>query len=168
MSDRRFFRHAIPFLAGALVSLIWALPAHALSMKECSVKFKAAQNAGEATGVSWSEFRKTQCSRPADQASASSATPEPADANGAKPAGGKAEKVAKKTDTATKAASGKTTFPSSVAAKFAAEKPAKARMHTCLEQYHANKQAGTLGDIRWIEKGGGYYKLCNARLKGDG
>ncbi len=41
-------------------------------------------------------------------------------------------------------------------------------MHTCLEQYHANKQAGTLGDIRWIEKGGGYYKLCNARLKGDG
>ena len=64
--------------------------------------------------------------------------------------------------------SGKTTFPSSIAAKFSAEKPAKARMHTCLEQYRTNKVGGTLGGMRWIEKGGGYYKLCNDKLKGDG
>jgi hypothetical protein len=41
-------------------------------------------------------------------------------------------------------------------------------MYTCLQQYHANKDGGTLGGMRWIEKGGGYYKLCNAKLKGDG
>lgn len=57
-------------------------------------------------------------------------------------------------------------FPSAVSSKFAAEKPARARMHTCLEQYHINKDNNTLGGMRWIEKGGGYYKLCNARLKG--
>lgn len=92
MSDRRFFRHAIPFLAGALVSLISAPPAQALSMKECSVKFKAAQDTGEATGVSWSEFRKTQCARTADQGGASdSATPETTDSKQPKPAEGKAE-----------------------------------------------------------------------------
>ena len=45
--------------------------------------------------------------------------------------------------------------------------PAKQRMHTCLEGYHANKDAGTLGGLRWIQKGGGYYSLCNARLKGN-
>ena len=167
MSDRRLFRHTISFLASALVSLILALPAHALSMKECSVKFKAAQDAGQAEGILWSEFRKTQCARP-EGAAIESATTEPTEAKQPMPAENKREKVAKKSDTAPKAASGKTTFPSSVAAKFAAEKPANARMHTCLEQYHANKKAGTLGDMRWIDKGGGYYKLCNARLKGDG
>ncbi|MBZ9655013.1 hypothetical protein [Phyllobacterium lublinensis] len=163
MSDRRLFRRAMPFLAGMLVQLMLVLPAHSLSMKECSVKFKAAQNAGQAEGVSWSEFRKTQCT--VGQADAS-AVSEPTDAK-PKSAEAKPGKTPKKSDAATSPASGETTFPSSVAARFAAEKPAKARMHTCLEQYRANKQAGTLGNLRWIAKGGGYYKLCNAKLKGD-
>jgi potassium-transporting ATPase potassium-binding subunit len=41
----------------------------------------------------------------------------------------------------------------------------KARMHTCLEQYYANKQNNTLGGLKWIKKVGGYYSLCNSRLK---
>lgn len=65
----------------------------------------------------------------------------------------------------TEAGSDEMSFPSAITAKFAGEKPAKARMHTCLEQYHANKAANTLGGTRWIEKGGGYYKQCNDRLK---
>jgi hypothetical protein len=140
--------------------------ANALSMKECSVKYKAAQDAGEAEGVSWSEFRKAQCTTPVN-AAAVDATAEPAEAK-TKPTEDKPKQTAKNADAAAKPASGKTTFPSSIAAKFAAEKPAKARMHTCLEQYHANKKGGTLGGTRWIEKGGGYYKLCNAKLKGEG
>jgi hypothetical protein len=39
-------------------------------------------------------------------------------------------------------------------------------MHTCLDAYNAAKAGGTLGGTKWIEKGGGYYSACNARLKG--
>jgi hypothetical protein len=39
-------------------------------------------------------------------------------------------------------------------------------MHTCLDQYYANKDADALGGLKWIQKGGGFYSLCNARLKG--
>jgi hypothetical protein len=169
MVNRRVFRSALAFFVAFLLPPILVLPANALSMKECSVTLKAAQSAGEAEGVSWSEFRKTQCAKPAGSAAAvESAGPAPTDTKQAKAVEDKPEKAVKKTDTAPKAPSGKTTFPSSIASKFAAEKPAKARMHTCLEQYHANKDGGTLGGMRWIEKGGGYYKLCNAKLKGDG
>ena len=40
-------------------------------------------------------------------------------------------------------------------------------MHTCLDQYYANKDSDALGGLRWIQKGGGYYSLCNAKLKGN-
>ena len=40
-------------------------------------------------------------------------------------------------------------------------------MHTCLDQYRANKASGGNGDLKWIEKGGGYYSQCNKRLKGQ-
>jgi hypothetical protein len=50
--------------------------------------------------------------------------------------------------------------------KYSNETPGKARMHTCLDQYYANKDADTLNGLRWIQKGGGYYSLCNAQLKG--
>jgi hypothetical protein len=39
-------------------------------------------------------------------------------------------------------------------------------MHTCLDQYTANKTTNGNGGMRWIEKGGGYYSECNRRLKG--
>lgn len=39
-------------------------------------------------------------------------------------------------------------------------------MHTCLDQYHANKAGGGNGGLKWIQKGGGYYSECNKRLKG--
>jgi hypothetical protein len=37
-------------------------------------------------------------------------------------------------------------------------------MHTCLEQYKANKASGGNGSLEWIQKGGGYYSECNKRL----
>ncbi len=58
-------------------------------------------------------------------------------------------------------------FPTAVSAKFSNESAGKARMHTCLEQYHALKDANALGGLKWVQKGGGYYSLCNARLKGN-
>jgi hypothetical protein len=38
-------------------------------------------------------------------------------------------------------------------------------MHTCVEQYVANKETNSNGGVKWKEKGGGYYSVCNERLK---
>jgi hypothetical protein len=57
-------------------------------------------------------------------------------------------------------------YPSAIDPKYAKESAGKARMHTCLDSYNAAKAAGTLGDAKWIQKGGGYYSECNKRLKG--
>ncbi len=159
MINARLSRGVIAVLATTLCSLILSLPANALTMKECSVKYKAAQSAGEAEGVSWSEFRKAQCLKSSNDDTAAMS-----DKNSKKGAEEKLAKAEKKAE----AVSGEMSFPAAIAAKFASEKPSKARMHTCLEQYRANKAAKTLGGTRWIEKGGGYYKQCNDRLKAKG
>lgn len=166
MTNRRFFRPAIAYPATILLPLLLVLPAKALSMKECSARYKAAQSAGEAKDISWSDFRKAQCNASVDADAAENpgvSKPKEAETADAKPknAGGK-------TEPETRAAAGTATFPSSISSKFAGEKPARARMQTCLEQYRANKNAGRLGGTRWIEKGGGYYAQCNARLKAGG
>ena len=44
--------------------------------------------------------------------------------------------------------------------------PGKARMHTCLDQYNANKANNANGGLVWIKRGGGYYSECNKNLKG--
>ena len=64
------------------------------------------------------------------------------------------------------AAPGKAVFPTAVSAKYAAETAGKQRMHTCLDQYNANKATNGNGDLKWIQKGGGYYSECNKRLGG--
>ncbi len=156
MINARLSRGVIAISATALASLILASPASAITMKECSVKYKAAQSAGEAEGVSWSEFRKAQCLKSSNEDAAATT-----DKNSKRVAEEKPAKAEKKAE----AVSGEINFPATISAKFASEKPAKARMHTCLEQYRANKAANTLGGTSWIEKGGGYYKQCNDRLK---
>jgi hypothetical protein len=60
---------------------------------------------------------------------------------------------------------GSAVFPTAVAAKYASQKPGDARMHTCLDQYHANKAANGNGGLKWIQKGGGYYSECTKKLK---
>jgi hypothetical protein len=56
-------------------------------------------------------------------------------------------------------------FPSSVSSKYSSESAGKARMHTCLDQYNANKASSGNGGLHWIQKGGGYYSQCNTKLK---
>ena len=63
------------------------------------------------------------------------------------------------------AASGPVVFPTAVSAAYKSKSAGKARMHTCLDQYKANKATGGNGGLKWIEKGGGYYSQCNAKLK---
>ena len=56
--------------------------------------------------------------------------------------------------------------PTAVSSKYSSESAGKARMHTCLDQYRANKANNANGGLKWIMKGGGYYSECNKRLKG--
>ena len=57
-------------------------------------------------------------------------------------------------------------FPSAISPAHASEKPGKARLKTCLDQYNANKATNANGGLKWIQKGGGYYSECSKRLRG--
>ncbi|MDU1666708.1 MAG: hypothetical protein E6833_10840, partial [Bradyrhizobium sp.] len=82
----------------------------------------------------------------------------------AKPA--KESKAAAKEAAPAAAPSGPAVFPNAVDPKYAKETPGKARMHTCVDQYNANKATNANGGMKWIEKGGGYYSECSKKLKG--
>jgi hypothetical protein len=64
------------------------------------------------------------------------------------------------------APTGPAIFPIAVDPKYSKESAGKARMHTCVDQYNANKATNANGGLKWIERGGGYYSQCNKRLKG--
>jgi len=141
-----------------------ATPAQALTMKECSAKYKAAQTAGTLKGMKWNDFRKAECGTDASAAPASATT-------ASKPAAEPATKPPATTTTARRpaaapAATGNAVFPNAIAPKYSSETAGKARMHTCLDQYNANKASNANGGMNWIQKGGGYYSECNRHLKG--
>lgn len=165
------------FQAKSLIAAIAAVaafaalaPAQALTMQECSAKYKQAKDAGTLNGQKWNDFRKAQCG--ADAAAATPATtPAAAPAAEAKPAKDMTKdttkEATKEAAPATPAAPvGNAVFPSAVDAKYAKETPGKARMHTCVDQYNANKTSNANGGLKWIQKGGGYYSECTKRLKG--
>ncbi|RUP09105.1 hypothetical protein [Hyphomicrobium sp.] len=141
----RFLVSAVVFAAFAAVG---AGPSFALSTKECSVKYQAAKSAGTLNGETWAEFRKKECAAGAE--AAAPATTE--------------QKPAAKSETAAPSASG-AIFPKAIDPKYSKETAGKARMHTCLDQYRANKANNGNGGLKWIQKGGGYYSQCNASLK---
>jgi hypothetical protein len=133
-------------LAGAMI-VTSGQPAQALTMKECSAKYQAAKSAGTLGGQNWRDFRKAQCGADATAAAPAAGTPPPTPATAPK-------------------ATGNAVFPTAVSPKYSGESAGKARMHTCLDQYNANKVANANGGLKWIQKGGGYYSECNKQLKG--
>ena len=139
-------------------------PAQALTAQECSAKDQAAKTAGTLNGQKWNDFRKAQCGADATPAAAPAAPP-PAAAAPA-PAAPKEAKQAPAAAPAPAAPSGPAVFPNAVDPKYAKESEGKQRMHTCVDQYNANKTTGGNGGLKWIQKGGGYYSECNKRLKG--
>ena len=122
-----------------------------LTMAECSTKYQAAKTANTLKGQKWNDFRKAECGA---AASDDDSVPAPSEANYTK-------EPAKPTTAAPKGV----TFPSAISPKYASETPGKGRMHTCLDQYYVLKDANALGGLKWIQKGGGFYSLCNAKLK---
>jgi hypothetical protein len=143
-------RHSMYLCATALATLIafGASGVKALTMQECSANYNAAKSAGTLNGKTWSQFRKEECGSTAaatQPAAPSKSPPAKADAPQAK---------------------GNTVFPTTISPTYSKESAGKARMHTCLDQYRANKATGGNGGLTWIQKGGGYYSECNKRLKG--
>jgi hypothetical protein len=150
-------RYRIAICASALVVMaaLGSTSAQALTMQECSAKYKAAQTAGTLKGQKWNDFRKAECGSDTSPA----ATP-----TAAQPSAPTATPAAK--PSAAPAAAGNAVFPTTVSPKYTKETEGKARMHTCLDQYNANKASNANGGMKWIEKGGGYYSQCNKHLKG--
>jgi hypothetical protein len=139
-------------------------PAQALTTQECSAKYQAAKAAGTLAGQKWNDFRKAQCG--ADATAAPAATPAAAPAAAPAPAAPKEAKKEAAPAAAPALPSGPAVFPTAVDPKYAKESAGKARMHTCVDQYNANKTTNGNGGLKWIEKGGGYYSECNKKLKG--
>ncbi|XYD11879.1 hypothetical protein R1A27_32460 (plasmid) [Methylobacterium sp. NMS12] len=155
-----------PILSAALLALTAATPAAALSTKDCSAKYQAAKQAGTLNGRKWNDFRKAECGAVPDNAATNVANPAAPSATMATPPTPTSAAPASRTATAPSASSGSVAYPRAVDPKYAKESAGKARMHTCLDSYNAAKAAGTLGDAKWIQKGGGYYSACNKQLKG--
>lgn len=117
--------------------------AQALTTKECSAKYKAAKSAGTLGNMKWNDFRKAHCGGSAGTQKAPSAKPAPV-----------------------KIPVLPAVYPKAVSPKYAKEKPGRARMYTCRDQYRTNKAKNANGGMKWIMKGGGYYSRCNKVLKG--
>ena len=134
--------------------------ANALTAQECSAKYQAAKSAGTLGGQKWNDFRKAQCGADAAAAPAAAPAAEP------KEAAKKASKKEAKEAAAPAAPSGPAVYPRAVDPKYSKETAGKARMHTCVDQYNANKATNANGGMKWIQKGGGYYSECSKKLKG--
>lgn len=214
--------YSLPAAAALATAFALAQPAAALTMKQCSEKYRAEQEAGTLVTKGWNDFRKAECgpgatlepkTKPAKEAKekatkakeAKASEPKtersseykPTAATEAVPEKSKPEthgltmqECSKKYQAAkskgtlggatwndfrkaecgadaaalTTTKSGNAIFPRSIAKKYAGQPEGKARRLTCLDQYRANKAAGKNGDLRWIEKGGGYYSECNKIL----
>ena len=150
-------------LMAAIMGTTLAGPATAVTLKECSTKYQAAKTDGTLAGANWKSFRAAQCSSGSSTTASEAA---PASAAAASPAATTATAPATMSKPASMAASsGTATFPGAIDPKYAKETAGKGRMHTCLDQYRANKASNGNGGLRWIQKGGGYYSECTKKLK---
>ncbi|MCQ8279745.1 hypothetical protein NFI95_14970 [Acetobacteraceae bacterium KSS8] len=168
-------------LALSAAGLLGAPGAQAMSMKECSVKYQEAKKSNTLNGADWKSFRAAQCGSGAPVAAtdtpgaaksaSTTATPAPAAPTPAATTPAAPESTpagpGKSAAAAAPVASGNVVFPTSVDPKYASLSAGKARMKTCVDQYHANKADGGNGGLKWIQKGGGYYSECTKKLKGS-
>jgi hypothetical protein len=131
--------------AAVLAAATVSVPVQAKTMKECAAQWQEMKANNQTEGMKYRDFSKKCMSEGAPAAE----NPPPA-----------------KPEAAAPAAAGNAVFPSAVSSKYSGQSAGRARMHTCLDQYKANKANGGNGGLRWIQKGGGYYSECNKHLKG--
>jgi hypothetical protein len=106
------------FAAAAVAAFAMQSSAQALTLTECSAKYKDAKAAGTLNGATWNDFRKSQCD--------------------AGTSGGAAKASAAPAGTIVVAANA--VFPTAVDAKYSSEKPGRARRKTCLDQYRPTRR----------------------------
>ena len=164
-------------LLASVVALVGvsSVRAEESAMKQCADKWQAAKTAGTTGGLTYLQY-SSKCradlkAAPAAEAPAAPVAPTAAApaapvAAPAKPVAPAAAPAARAAAPAAPAATGAAIFPTAISPAHASEKPGKARMHTCVDQYNANKANGGNGGLKWIQTGGGYYSECNAKLKG--
>jgi hypothetical protein len=153
--------------ASGFAALLATAPAQALTTQECSAKYQAAKKDGTLGSMKWNDFRKAQCGADATPAAAPTAAAPAAPPPPAEPkAAAKKEAAPAAAPTMPTMPMGNAVFPNAVDPKYAKESAGKARLHTCVDQYNANKTTNGNGGMKWIEKGGGYYSECNKKLKG--
>jgi hypothetical protein len=132
-----------------------------LTMQECAEKYKAARDAGALGGQKWNDFRLTQCGGNAAVTVPSAAS----DTKETAPATPSASSPAASPPAFASPAAAPLVLPRAINPKYASEDPGQARMHTCVDQYTANKETNSNGGMKWVEMGGGYYTVCNQRLR---
>ena len=116
-----------------------SLPAEALTMKECSAKYKEAKAAGTLNGMKWNDFRKSQCGAEATPPPAAESKPAPTPAAAEKPAAEKPVSEGRKAE--------------------------YARERACGKEWKADKAAGKIqAGMRWPQ----YWSECNKRKKAEG
>ena len=100
--------------AGAVLAAIalQGTSAQALTMTECSAKYKAAKDAGSLNGMKWNDFRKAQCGSDAG------AAPTTAVCAGSRPGTGA---PSRSRPPPAPAATGNAVFPSAVDSKYSKE-----------------------------------------------
>lgn len=123
-----------------------------MSFFACHKEFQNAKKNGTLNGQKYADFKAAHCSNNSE-----TTAPEEAPKKEVKTTSAPAAPVA----------SGNVVFPSGVSSEFASLSAGKARQKTCLKQYNANKANGGNGNLKWIQRGGGYYSQCNSRLKGS-
>lgn len=140
-------------LSAAFITTASMAQAQDSAMKTCGEKWQAAKAAGTTGGNTWPKFL-AECRAGLNAAPAAA----PAMRPDTKPAPTPAKSP-------TQPAS-EPVLPKAVDAQFASLRPAQARQKTCSAQFQANKATGGNAGLRWIQKGGGYWSLCNKALKG--
>jgi hypothetical protein len=150
--------------------------------KQCSAKYQAAKSSNSLNGETWNQFYK-QCATelkggsaaaPAQTSAPASAPPPATTTTQVAPApkkhhwwqGGGSSNSAGAPSAPPPMAAGNVVFPSAVSPQYSSLSAGRARMETCVAQYRANKANGGNGNLKWIEKGGGYWSECNRHLKG--
>jgi len=134
---------SVAILLGA--TALEATSAQALTMKECSAKYKEAKAAGTLNGMKWNDFRKSQCGAEAT-APPAAGTPPAAES---------------------KPAPAPTTAEKPVAEKPVSEgrKTEYARERACGKEWKAAKAAGTRPPgMKWPQ----YWSECDKRKKAEG
>ena len=141
--------------AAIAVTFAAALPAQALTTKECSAKYQAAKTAGTLNGMKWNDFRKAQCASDAAAAPTTASAPAPAPAPAPVPA-------PKPTVASAPAAT-----PSTADAKpaSAGRQAMYTRERACGAEWKAAKANGTRpAGMKWPQ----FWHECDVRMKAAG